>query len=143
MSLRGRVVALDGLRGIAILLVMMHHQTVQIGSTAVDRFAGFWTTGGWIGVDLFFVLSGFLITGILYDAKGKSHYFRNFYARRVLRIFPLYYAVLIVCVGLLPWIPHPKAAAFGRIAGDQGWYFIYLQNYVMAWRGTFRHGILD
>src|SRR5688572_18382331 len=72
--------ALDGLRGIAILLVLVVH-AVRLPATEI----------GFAGVDLFFVLSGFLITGTLLDAKGSPNYFRNFYARRTLRIFPLYY----------------------------------------------------
>jgi peptidoglycan/LPS O-acetylase OafA/YrhL len=134
---------LDGLRGLAILAVMIYHQTILTSDNTIDqiflRFAEF----GWCGVDLFFVLSGFLITGILLDAREAPHYFKNFYARRALRIFPLYYAVLIFCLGLLPLFPHLKVANFSRIAGDEAWYFLYLQNYVMAWRGAFRHGILD
>lgn len=142
------VPALDGIRGLAILAVMIYHQTVMTSDTAADQVARRVAESGWCGVDLFFVLSGFLITGILLEAKGSPHYLRNFYARRVLRIFPLYYAVLIFSVGLLPLIPHPKAANFGRIAGEEGWYFAYLQNYVMALRervgrGAFQHGILD
>ena len=90
--------ALDGVRGLAILLVMASH--LFPGNTAnggcLLRWTGIALTHGGIGVDLFFVLSGFLITGILYDSVQERHFFRTFYARRILRIFPLYYAVLIL-----------------------------------------------
>src|SRR5215468_3394421 len=98
-----RVPVLDGVRGIAILLVLWYHFTPEIG---VPVRAIEWlkktSTGGWLGVELFFVLSGFLITGILLDAKGSPNFFRNFYARRILRIFPLYYACLAFVLLLLP-----------------------------------------
>lgn len=138
-----RIRALDGLRGIAILLVMLYHQTVLVGSTDIDRFVGFWTLSGWIGVDLFFVLSGFLITGILYDSKGTGSYFRNFYARRVLRIFPLYYVVVAFSLLILPHIPHWKLDNLARINGDEVWYWTYLSNFSIAAHDAFRHGILD
>lgn len=80
--------ALDGFRAIAFLMVFLHHY-MQLP----------W---GWAGVDLFFVLSGFLITGILYDARNGSHRFRNFYVRRTLRIFPLYYGVMLVLLLTYP-----------------------------------------
>jgi peptidoglycan/LPS O-acetylase OafA/YrhL len=139
----GRVAGLDGLRGIAILLVMLFHQTLTVGSTGVDRFVAFWTLGGWIGVDLFFVLSGFLITGILYDAKRSTGYFRNFYARRVLRIAPLYYGVVAFSLLILPHLPYWKPDALARIDGDEWWYWLYLSNISIAMHDAFRHGILD
>ena len=77
----------------------------------VDRPVAMIFAWGWIGVDLFFVLSGFLITGILFDAKGCHGYFRNFYAQQALRMIPLYYGFLFCVVALnridtpmIPWI---------------------------------------
>src|SRR5262249_9179427 len=88
----GRYPALDGLRGIAILAVMLHHFK-SYGSGSGEALWGQAYAAvadlGWAGVDLFFVLSGFLITGILYDTRSSSRYFPVFYARRTLRIFPL------------------------------------------------------
>ena len=98
-----RLTSLDGWRGIAILLVFARHYflTNQVHSWWIRAVAGA-ASAGWIGVDLFFVLSGFLITGILLDTRGHKHYFRNFYARRTLRIFPLYYGVLFAALALTP-----------------------------------------
>jgi peptidoglycan/LPS O-acetylase OafA/YrhL len=146
----GQIPALDGLRGAAILLVMLHHQTLLPlagGGAADDWFARLFHFG-WSGVDLFFVLSGFLITGLLLDAKGAPGYFRNFYARRTLRIFPLYYAVVFLSLVVLPNLPEgvlpaQKAANFGRIDGDELWYWLYLSNFAIAAAGEYRHGILD
>jgi peptidoglycan/LPS O-acetylase OafA/YrhL len=84
---------------------------------------------GWMGVDLFFVLSGFLITGILLDAKGSAGFFRNFYARRCLRIWPLYYAVvLFIFVGVPLLRPGLAAMIFER--SSPWWaYPLFLQNF--------------
>jgi peptidoglycan/LPS O-acetylase OafA/YrhL len=92
--------------------------------------------GGWSGVDLFFVLSGFLITDILLDAKGKPHYFRNFYVRRVLRIFPVYYAALFLYFVIFPILPHLGFAAYVEGSrGDQVWFWTYLTNFRLSWLG--------
>src|ERR1700722_7833144 len=93
--------ALDGLRAIAVLMVFYQHYYPNF------RMGLNW---GWAGVDIFFVLSGFLITGILYDTQNAAHRFRNFYVRRTLRIFPLYYGVLLLALLLTPllhWTWHP------------------------------------
>ncbi|MBI2826649.1 MAG: acyltransferase [Planctomycetia bacterium] len=101
------ILALDGLRGLAIIAVILCHVNHRFGGPfsqgVVDRPVAMVFAGGWVGVDLFFVLSGFLITGILYEAKGCAGYFRNFYARRVLRIMPLYYGFLAVVVAAQLW----------------------------------------
>ena len=98
--------ALDGIRGLAVLLVLMDHlfwsNPIPEGGRLV-RFLAQVRGAGWVGVDLFFVLSGFLITGILYNTVSNKHFFRNFYVRRVLRIFPLYYGFLFI-VMLAVWL---------------------------------------
>jgi len=138
-----RIPVLDGVRGLAILLVMFCHETVMVTENRLDMLWLHTAWFGWCGVDLFFVLSGFLITGILLDSKSDNHYFRNFYARRILRIFPLYYGVVFFSLIILPHIPNPKAHRFGQIAGDEIWYWMHLSNYITAWRQQMRHGILD
>lgn len=99
--------ALDGIRGIAILMVILFHAG-HFGNfrpvTRLGMYANMLISSGWIGVDLFFVLSGFLITGILLRSRQRPGYFRNFYARRALRIFPLYYAAILAFVVVMPSI---------------------------------------
>ncbi|MBT9458116.1 MAG: acyltransferase [Burkholderiaceae bacterium] len=103
--------ALDGVRGLAILLVMLFHLGLP----------GF--SLGWAGVPLFFVLSGFLITGLLIEEKGAkfSSYLRSFYVKRTLRIFPLFYAYLAFNLALL--------VVTGRSFEGYAWYLLYLQNH--------------
>jgi peptidoglycan/LPS O-acetylase OafA/YrhL len=86
---------LDRLRGMAILLVVLVH------SAHAGAFAGI-AQQGWVGVDLFFVLSGFLITGILWDTRNDKKYFSRFYGRRMLRIWPAYLLLLFFVFGIIP-----------------------------------------
>lgn len=116
-----RVPELDGIRGIAILLVLVFHFGRYFPSGGLDRFWGSIAGLGTNGVDLFFVLSGFLITGILLRTKDSEHYFRTFYGRRILRIFPLYYAFLAVFL-----LFHPSA--------HLGLYWTYLSNWKTAFQ---------
>jgi peptidoglycan/LPS O-acetylase OafA/YrhL len=91
-----RDAALDGLRGLAILLVFIFHYGGGLQSSSpAQRLAGYFTQFSWCGVVLFFALSGFLITGSLWETNRTLYRLRNFYARRALRIFPLYFGALI------------------------------------------------
>jgi peptidoglycan/LPS O-acetylase OafA/YrhL len=126
----GHLPALDGLRGIAILLVMVFHFTESylhsLGGVLYKA-----SNVGWCGVDLFFVLSGFLITGILYDAKNDGHYFRKFYMRRVLRIFPLYYGYLFAIFVLWP-LAHQYSGFVHKDISEEIRLWSYLTNYDYA-----------
>jgi peptidoglycan/LPS O-acetylase OafA/YrhL len=92
------ILQLDGVRGLAILLILVHHSLAANSETSSRVIALFIAIreSMWVGVDLFFALSGFLITGILFDSLNGTHFLRNFYGRRALRIFPLYYLALFV-----------------------------------------------
>ncbi len=134
---------LDGVRGLAILVVTIYrfgkhfpedhwlgklvHAAVQFGDT---------------GVELFFVLSGFLITGILIDAKGTSHFFRNFFARRSLRIFPLYFGALFLLLVLFPSVGIAPSA-FQPAIDQQFYLWTYLTNVQMSIQQEWCFGPLD
>ena len=125
--MQDRLPQLDGIRGIAILLVIFHNETVKYPFLYLDRIF----EHGWMGVDLFFVLSGFLITGILLNTRNSDGYFRNFYARRCLRIWPLYYCSLLLMFVIIPLVyPAEGAAIFER--SSPWWSFpLYLQNFLV------------
>jgi peptidoglycan/LPS O-acetylase OafA/YrhL len=102
----GRIPELDGLRGVAIGLVILCHYVANAEHRELGAWAHRTLSGlafGWSGVDLFFVLSGFLIGGILVDAREAPHYFRAFYLRRVHRILPVYYSWILVFVLVASW----------------------------------------
>ena len=143
MTRFGHIPALDGLRGVAIILVLFHHLTIHRPTSGVDEWIASVPLFGWSGVDVFFVLSGFLITGILIDARGGERYFTNFYARRTLRIFPLYYVVVFLALVILPMLPRLHEVIVGPYPIPPRWpYWTYLTNFSVADRG-FIHGWLD
>ena len=123
------VPALDGIRGIAILAVLVSHAVLRQGAAILP--AQTWYAGWW-GVDLFFVLSGFLITGILLRTKNSPNRLSSFYARRVLRIFPIYYLLLVSLMLVAAFVPHlaPQASASLK---DRLPYFFYFQNLAVLW----------
>jgi peptidoglycan/LPS O-acetylase OafA/YrhL len=127
-----RYPALDGLRGLAALMIVWHHfmQFTPVHEKWLAHFARFFGFA-WSGVDLFFVLSGFLITGILVDAKTRNHYFRTFYGRRVLRIFPLYYGVLILVLLAAPRL----GIQTGVTPASHIFFWTYTSNFYFAFAG--------
>lgn len=135
--------ALDGLRGIAILCVLGHHLSLVQPGTAFDAGALALLHTGWAGVDLFLVLSGFLITGILLDARGSDRYFVSFYARRALRIIPLYYLLIFFSYHVLPNFPvwYQRLVGLSPIPPERD-FWLFLSNFTMAQRDEIQHGIL-
>jgi peptidoglycan/LPS O-acetylase OafA/YrhL len=124
--------ALDGVRAVAFLLVVFAHINLSFGGENAGEGWSLWVSkifrGGWVGVDLFFVLSGFLITRILLDARQTDGYFRNFYARRALRIFPLYYGFLALMFALAV----VKPDRFHYSTADQASLLLYYYNFHAA-----------
>lgn len=133
---------LDTLRGLAILLVLFYHgfgleYGVQDLSGIERRLVGA-TLVGWVGVDLFFVLSGFLITGILLDTRNRADYFRRFYIRRALRILPLYLATLAVLAiaTRMPLFTRPIPWSFLGIS------LLFLANFALLFKISVPYGVL-
>lgn len=127
-----RLPPLDGVRGLAVLIVIIHNSAWIAGESRLFllKLAGAIAATGWIGVQIFFVLSGFLITGILLDTKGAPAFFQSFYLRRILRIFPLYYVVITVVIVIAPHLAWSPAWA-DAIRHSHRWaYWFYLQNWV-------------
>jgi peptidoglycan/LPS O-acetylase OafA/YrhL len=143
-SIRGHMPALDGVRGLAVVMVLVLHfvggpEPVGALETGIGLFAKY----GSYGVELFFVLSGFLITGILLDARDKGGYFRNFYMRRLLRIFPLYYAVLVVLFGLVPLVPTLQGPVLDFLRERQLWAWLYGVNIYVGMHGEWALPYID
>lgn len=125
---------LDGIRGIALLAVMLSHAGPRIMWGGItSKIVVSVMVPGWSGVELFFVLSGFLITGILLKTKPAQNYFSSFYARRFLRIFPIYY--FAVTVGLLI-APHSSwwNSMLPPLEKTRLVYYAYLQNWPIFWK---------
>jgi peptidoglycan/LPS O-acetylase OafA/YrhL len=122
--------ALDGVRGIAVLMVMFFHYCQAndfFPEQPALKVLSKLSVVGQTGVDLFFVLSGFLITRILVHEKNKpGTFFKAFFARRVLRIFPLYYGFLVFIYFLIPILTCSEIVPFSK----QIWFWSYLQNFV-------------
>lgn len=124
MKLPKHIPQLDVLRGVAVLVVMLYHITDLVPRLHLKPLVSF----GYAGVDLFFVLSGFLITGILVKSKDSKRYFTNFYARRALRIWPLYYLLLFFTFVLLPVVDPSLKTSIFRFCQPWQAFPLFLQN---------------
>jgi peptidoglycan/LPS O-acetylase OafA/YrhL len=127
-----RIPELDGMRGLAILLVMMVHiipyNPVQIDYPG-EKYIASLASMGWAGVDIFFVLSGFLITSILLRTKNGDGYFKKFYVRRILRIFPLYYVTITIVFIVAPLF---NSTLKTEVLANIPWYYLYIVNWGFA-----------
>ena len=129
-----RIPELDGLRGMAALMVVFHHLSQSFPGDATNRLLVVWlklTHAGWIGVDIFFALSGFLITRNLIETRQAKYYYRNFYARRVLRLAPPY----LITLGLVALFV-PQSHAFLILS------FFYLANFAQSFGISMVYGPL-
>ena len=115
-----------------MMVLVFHFVGQMLPTNWVERAIVGVTKYGLLGVDLFFVLSGFLITGLLYEAHDKPHYLRNFYMRRVLRIFPLYYGVLALVFFVAPLIPLLRGPTLDYLLDRQAWAWLYGVNIYLA-----------
>ena len=129
-----RILVLDGIRGLAIVMVLVWHYFSEPLSKSASPFLrslSHVTLQSWSGVDLFFVLSGFLIGGILIDAKGSEHYFRTFYIRRAFRILPIY---VVACLAYFPLSRWALSGFHGVMKPAMPWYVYatFTQNFWLA-----------
>jgi peptidoglycan/LPS O-acetylase OafA/YrhL len=143
-----RYPGLDGIRGVAILFVLTMHFGFypsvysQPPYSIVTGWMARVFAGGWIGVDLFFVLSGFLITSILLASKGEPRYFQNFYGRRAVRILPLYYTALVVGLFVAPAVFGERWDHFlGDAWPKQVWLWTYSLNIAVSLRVMLDPGV--
>jgi peptidoglycan/LPS O-acetylase OafA/YrhL len=126
-KMRRRIPQLDAVRGLAILVVMFHNISPKYPLFHSDKLF----SNGWMGVDLFFVLSGLLITGILLDTKQSVGYFKNFYVRRCLRIWPLYYSLLFFMFVVVRFL-NPAEYHVVVQTSSPWWAFpLFLQNFLL------------
>lgn len=135
--MENRIKELDGLRGIAVVLVMALHLFKRAGyftEHPVLETTIIFTTVGWVGVDIFFTLSGFLITSILLKSKTDEHYFKNFYVRRALRIFPLYYAAILFVLFFAPKVEEEFTSQLSTVLPIM---LLYQQNWALLFDGFF------
>ncbi len=132
-----RLPVLDAVRGLAICLVLAAHFTPDyVMSNRLLEWGKKLMYTGWTGVDLFFVLSGFLITDILLRVRETPHWVRNFYFRRALRILPLYFFFLVLVFVILPWfVPPGRDPAYDIVQSFQGWYWIHCANVIPVLHG--------
>ncbi len=115
--------ALDGFRGLAAILVVVFH---------IFEFLSKYLFFGWIGLEMFFVLSGYLITDILIKTVGRKNYLRNFYMRRILRIFPLYYLCLLIFLVIFPLLDIELGLKY--YTDNQVWLWTYMQNWLYIFK---------
>ena len=144
MKSKDRVPALDGFRGVALVMVMFYHLGARFFTEeVVGKLPSKLFYLGASGVDLFFVLSGFLITGILVDQKQKtSRYFFRFYARRSLRIFPIYFIVLFVVLIVFPTLFGIRTIT-ETIRANPIHLWIYTTNLWVSWENDWCFGALN
>jgi peptidoglycan/LPS O-acetylase OafA/YrhL len=133
--------ALDGLRGLAILMIIAYHNFGFLN--AYFNFGSLnYFTFGWTSLDLFFVLSGFLITGILFEKRDSPRFMVNFYTRRVLRIFPVYYLSLVIFLFVLPkLIAYPFGIQYFII--NQYWFWFEIQNWLFILKPAGNNNFLN
>ena len=125
IDFKSRFPALDGIRALAIIMVFALHYGGGTHGGPILNSVNQLRLRGWIGVDLFFTLSGFLITGILYDTRTDSQYFKRFFARRSVRIFPIFYLVFTVFLVLTPFFQY-------QWRGGHVLFLIYMGNFSLA-----------